>query len=234
MMQTSETFVTSEGFKISLVIVRTQDGLVMSRYQVQSPENKAREARGERTIGGDCLLATLDAAQEYALFEYKQYQEHHQFLFDIASKELAEAAIIQAKKEANRCKTIAERARDARLDKPTKLPVQAGLGTGTARDSMASAVEQGRAIVQVKVFDLRAKNNDKKVVEHARTRGYILGLSNENIPEVKNGLAAHIRLKENVYECFEYRVYAGSKPEGGFYEITKTEFDYAKELQNGQ
>ena len=124
---------------------------------------------------------------------------------------------------------IAERASESRLDKPTRFPTQAGLGTGTVRESMEKAVEQGRHIVTASVFDAAAKKKDQEVYERARSK-YLLGLSNPNIPLVRDGLEAQARLRAGTYEKPEYRVYLGSNADGGFFVITKTEFDYAQSL----
>ena len=100
--------------------------------------------------------------------------------FDRQEQEAKKQA--EAKKEANRNKSLLERRADAILDKPTNLPPQAGLGTGTRRESMDKAVSQGRFIEQATAFDSAAKKKDTAAVDLAKAKGYILGLSNENIP----------------------------------------------------
>ena len=51
---------------------------------------------------------------------------------------------------------------------------------------------------------------------------------------VKAALEAQARLKENKYEKPEYRVYSGSDRNGSFYEISKTEYDYAQSLKTAE
>ncbi len=129
--------------------------------------------------------------------------------------------------------TISQRARDARLDKPSPFPYQAGIGINCSlRESLEKAVAQERAIVEVKVYDSSARKRDMETLERVRIRGYILGLSNENLPLVKEGLEAQKRLREDKYEKSEYRLYLGCKSEGPLYVINKTMFDYCMELKS--
>jgi hypothetical protein len=191
-------------------------------WSVQSEDN-----RTNGKVLGDTIHATLEGAKQSAeeqVRRVKSKQERN------AAYE-AEQAAAQAKKDANKGKSLADRKRDFDLDKPTKLPVQAGLGTGTRRESMQKAVDQDRHIASVMVEDTAAKKKDKATLELVRARGYILGASNENIPLVKQGLEAQARLKANKYEKPEYRVYSGRDDSGSFYEISKTEYDYAQELK---
>lgn len=54
------------GLKVFPVNMRSGDGTVARRWQVQTPENAEREARGERQIGGDALASTRAGAIERA------------------------------------------------------------------------------------------------------------------------------------------------------------------------
>lgn len=214
------------GLKIYPIKVKMGDAVV-EKWAVQTPDNAQREKNGERQIGGDPLSDTLDEAKKNAESEVRIARERAER--DAESK--AEEAAAQAKKDANKGKSILQRRADALLDKKHTYPPQAGLGAGTRREAMESAVDQGRAIVERMVPDTAAKNRDQAAIDLVRARGYILGLSNENIPVVKQGLEAQARMKANQYEKPEYRVYDSAKTDGGFYEITKTEYDYAQELK---
>ena len=203
---------------------------VKTMWAVESPENKARRAAGERTLGGDTLHDTIEQAKAAADREAKQYAERKAFAEQQDKAERARKEADEARKASNRGKSIFERRKDAILDGDTKLPASAGLGNTTRRNAMQMAVEQGRAVVERQVDDTAAKKRDQEAIDRVRRAGYMLGLSNENIPVVKAGLEAQARLKANDYKKPEYRVYAGSEPTGGFFEITKIEYEYAQEL----
>jgi len=196
-------------------------------WAVESQDNKRKQAAGQRTTGGDSLHATLDEAKKAADVEAKQDAAHQ----DRIAEADAEQAAAQAKKDANKGKSIVERRKDAILDGATKLPVQAGLGNGTKRESMQKAVDQERAIVEKMVDDTAAKKRDNDAVDLVRAKGFILGLSNENLPVVKAGLEAQARLKANDYKKPSYRVHSGRDTNSSFYEISKTEYDYAQSLK---
>ena len=202
-----------------------RDGAVVDVWAVQLPENK-----GTDKVLGDMLHTTIDEAKKSAEYEAKRDNDRKEW----ARKEEADRADSEAKKEANRGKNITERAADFTLNQPNKLPPSAGLGTGTRREAMDKAVEQGRAIRAETVEDTAAKNRDKKAVEAVSKAGYLLGLSNENIPVVKAGLEARARLKADKYPKIEYRVYGGRLAEGPFHTITKIEYDYAVQRQAEQ
>ena len=198
---------------------------VKSMWAVESPDNQRRRAAGERTIGGDSLHDTLEQAQAAAEREAKRdaAQQAAKAEQDAADKARLDAE--EARKAANRPKTVVERRKDAILDGPSKI------GQGTKRAVITSAVDNGYAIEAKMVYDSAAKKRDQEAVDRASRAGYILGVSNENLPLVKAGNEAKARLKEGKYEKPEYRVYDSAKTDGGFYEITKTEFDYAKSLE---
>lgn len=203
---------------------------VKTIWAVETPENKARRAAGERTLGGDTLHDTIEQAKAAADREAKQYAERKAFAEQQDAAERARKEADEARKASNRGKSILERRKDAILDGDTKLPASAGLGNTTRRNAMQMAVDQGRAVVERQVDDTAAKKRDQDAIDRVRSAGYMLGLSNENIPVVKAGLEAQARLKANDYKKPEYRVYAGSEPTGGFFEITKIEYEYAQEL----
>jgi len=192
------------------------------RWSVQTEDN-----RTNGKVLGDTIHATLEDAKaeaERQVVRVKSQQER-------SAAHEAEVAAAQAKKDANKGKSIVERKRDAYLDKQHTYPPQAGLGQGTRREAMQKAVDQGRAIVERMVPDTAAKHRDQTAIDLVKARGFILGLSNENIPVVKQGLEAQARMKANQYEKPEYRIYDGRDRNGSFRENSKTEYDYAEELK---
>jgi hypothetical protein len=227
-MAKQEPFVHA-GLKIETRRIKVGDGAQV-RWVVQSPENSEREDRGERQIGGDRIVDSREQAIKTAEQEAKRYADEKAYKAEIDSREKADREIAEAKKEANRKKSLPERRADAVLDKPTSLPPSFGLGLGSKREAMQKAVEQGRAIREISVRDTAAKKRDEDAVNRVRVAGYILGASNENIPVVKAGLEAQARLKENKYEKPEYRVHSGSSTSDSYREISKTEYDYAQKL----
>ena len=222
------------GLKIYPANVKVGDK-VEQRWVVQSLNNAERERNGERQIGGDPMAETLDEAKQLAEQESasaKVLEQYRAEMAKIDDARKAESEIAQAKKDANKGKSIAERRKDAFLDGPTKLHPNAGLGTGTKRESMQKAVEQDRYIKSAMVRDEAAKKRDQEATERARRNNLPTG--NINYPGVKEYFEAQARLKANKYEKPEYRVYMGRDGSDSFYEITKTEYDYAQELKAQQ
>ena len=223
---------THAGLKIYPANVKVGDK-VEQRWVAQSLNNAERERNGERQIGGDPMAETLDEAKQLAEQESasaKVLEQYRAEMAKIDDARKAESEIAQAKKDANKGKSIAERRKDAFLDGPTKLHPNAGLGTGTKRESMQKAVEQDRYIKSAMVRDEAAKKRDQEATERARRNNLPTG--NINYPGVKEYFEAQARLKANKYEKPEYRVYMGRDGSDSFYEITKTEYDYAQELKS--
>ena len=211
--------------------LQTKEGQVTKQmWGVESPENKGRRLAGERTISGDTLVDTLEQAKAAAEREAQDFAERKAYQEQQDAEDRAQREKREAQKEANRGKSIEQRRKDSVLDAAHKYPASAGVGTGSRREAMQKAVEQERAIVEREVGDNAAKKRDKDTIEKVRIAGYILGLSNENIPLVKAGLEAQARLKENNYKKPEYRLYSDRKEDGPFFEITKTEYEYAQSL----
>ena len=198
---------------------------VKSMWAVESPDNQRRRAAGERAIGGDSLHDTIEQAKAAAEREAKRDAEQRAAKEEQDAADKARLDAEEARKAVNRPKTVVERRKDAILDGPSKI------GPGTKRAVITSAVDNGYAIEAKMVYDSAAKKRDQEAVDRASRAGYILGVSNENLPLVKAGNEAKARLKEGKYEKPEYRVYQGSDTKGPFREITKTEYDYAQELK---
>lgn len=198
---------------------------VKSMWAVESPDNRRRRAAGERTIGGDSLHDTIEQAKAAAEREAKRDAEQRAAKAEQDAADKARLDAEEARKAANRPKTVVERRKDAILDGPSKI------GQGTKRAVITTAVDNGYAIEAKMVYDHAAKKRDQEAVDRASRAGYILGVSNENLPLVKAGNEAKARLKEGKYEKPEYRVYQGSDTKAPFREITKTEYDYAQELK---
>lgn len=198
---------------------------VKSMWAVESPDNQRRRAAGERTIGGDSLHDTIEQAKAAAEREAKRDAEQRAAKAEQDAADKARLDAEEARKAVNRPKTVVERRKDAILDGPSKI------GPGTKRAVITSAVDNGYAIEAKMVYDSAAKKRDQEAVDRASRAGYILGVSNENLPLVKAGNEAKARLKEGKYEKPEYRVYQGSDTKAPFREITKTEYDYAQELK---
>lgn len=188
------------------------------KWASQNPDNV-----GTSKVFGD----TIHATQEEAIGEAKAsivLANHRSELAKQAATREAEAA---AKKEANKGMTLADHRANAILDKPTMLHPNAGLGTGTRRESMQKAVDQGRLVTTVMEYDPAGKKRDQ---DHMQ-RGRNLPTGNENYPGVKEYREAAARLKADKYEKPSYRVYDGKDKNGSFREISKTEHDYAQDLK---
>lgn len=215
---------THNGTRIYPTKIKVGDE-VKSMWAVESPDNQRRRAAGERAIGGDSLHDTLEQAKSAAERESKRDAEQQAAKAERDAADKARLDAEEARKAANRPKTVVERRKDAILDGPSKI------GQGTKRAVITTAVDNGYAIEAKMVYDHAAKKRDQEAVDRASRAGYILGVSNENLPLVKAGNEAKARLKEGKYEKPEYRVYQGSDTKAPFREITKTEYDYAQELK---
>ena len=190
-------------------------------WLLQSQDNKERGVTGF----GDEIYPTVDEAKNGA--ERQQARQERDAAFK--SREASERAAAEAKVEANRGLSIVERKANAVLDKPANA-TNFGLGNGTLRDIIYAAVEQGRAILAVEVDDSAARKRDGETMERGRRKGWILGYSNANLPDVMKMQEASDRLKADKYTKPEYRIYADGNREGSFIEINKTAYTYAQSL----
>ena len=63
------------GFKIVPLKIRSRtDGTIKTMLAVQCNENREREKRGERQIGGDCLFDTKEAAMAEAERQWERME----------------------------------------------------------------------------------------------------------------------------------------------------------------
>ena len=219
------------GLKIYPIKVKV-GGEVVAKWAVQTLVNAEREKNGERQLGGDPIADTLDGAKALAEGEIEGWKRLEEYRADMAAldeKKKESGAIAKSKKDANKGKSIVERARDARLDSTTNIHPSFGLGTGSKRESMQMAVAQDRLIEVAMVRDEAAKKRDKALIVSGRN----LPTGNVNYPGVKEYFEAAGRLKANDYEKPEYRVFNGRDSSGSFYRISKTEYDYAQGLIAG-
>lgn len=191
------------------------------RWAIQSFANVGKD----RTVG-DALFATLDEAMQAARVE----ADHRRAQLCRAALQAEQAALDSARVESNRGLTLAERRANAYLDHASGFPASAGLGFGSRRQAIACAVAQGLRIVAVEVADVAARNRDTATLERGQRAGYLIGLSNENIPLVRQMTAAKQRLTAKLHHKLEYRLYVGVEPSPTIYVLSKTEYDYAQSL----
>ena len=79
------------GFKIVPLKIRQSDGTVKTMLAVQCNENREREKRGERQIGGDCLFDTLGQAMKEAERQWERMESDAKWMAELAEKEKAAA-----------------------------------------------------------------------------------------------------------------------------------------------
>ena len=75
------------GFKIMPLKIRRIDGTIKTMLGVQSIENREREQRGERQIGGDGLFDTKEQAMAEAERQVKRMESDAEWKADLAEKE---------------------------------------------------------------------------------------------------------------------------------------------------
>ena len=118
-VQVNDATFESAGLKIYKRNVKSGD-LVESRWIIQSPENAEREARGERQIGGDLIVGSREDAIKRSEQEAKRYADDKARKSEIDRKENEATAAEEARKAANRGKSIVERRADAALSKEVR------------------------------------------------------------------------------------------------------------------
>ena len=93
----------------------------------------------------------------------------------------------------------------------------------TIKTWLETMKKDGYAPEERQGIDTVRKAKDQKILNYAKNN-YILGLSNPNIPDVANGLAAKKRLEEDNYKKPYYRASIAS--EESSYHLTKIEYNY--------
>ena len=77
------------GYKIVPLKIRQSNGTVKTMLAVQCNENREREKRGERQIGGDCLFDTAEQAMAEAERQWERMESDAQRQRELAEKEQA-------------------------------------------------------------------------------------------------------------------------------------------------
>ena len=148
------------GYKIVPLKIRQSDGTVKTMLAVQCNDNREREKRGERQIGGDCLFDTKEQAMAAAERQWERMEADAKWMAELAAKEKAaaeaEAAritmfadFIDYKRYSAR---IAEKARRALLK-----PIRRNGEESTIKALVEALVEEGRFI---------GDYDGKRILEH--------------------------------------------------------------------
>lgn len=148
------------GYKIVPLKIRQSNGTVKTMLAVQCNENREREKRGERQIGGDCLFDTAEQAMAEAERQLQRMESDAQRQRELAEKEQveaeAEAARIAMFADFVACKKYsapsAEKARRALLK-----PISRNGEEYTIKALVEELVEEGRVI---------GDYDGKRVLEH--------------------------------------------------------------------
>ena len=148
------------GYKIVPLKIRQSNGTVKTMLAVQCNENREREKRGERQIGGDCLFDTAEQAMAEAERQWERMESDAQRQRELAEKEQAmteaEAARIAMFADFVACKKYsapsAEKARRALLK-----PISRNGEEYTIKALVEELVGEGRVI---------GDYDGKRVLEH--------------------------------------------------------------------
>ena len=86
------------GIKIVPLKIRSRtDGTVKTMLAVQCNENREREKRGERPIGGDCLFDTVEQAMKEAERQWERMEADAKWRAELAEQEKAAAEAAAAR-----------------------------------------------------------------------------------------------------------------------------------------
>ena len=85
------------GFKIVPLKIRQSNGTIKTMLAVQCNENREREKRGERQIGGDCLFDTVEQAMKEAERQVTRMESDAKWQAELAAKEKAAAEAAAAR-----------------------------------------------------------------------------------------------------------------------------------------
>ncbi|OZA55716.1 MAG: hypothetical protein B7X79_13910 [Acidovorax sp. 17-64-282] len=176
---------------------------VKSMWAVESPDNQRRRAAGERTVGGDSLHDTIEQAKAAAEREAKRdaAQQAAKAEQDAADKARLDAE--EARKAANRPKTLMEHRKDAVLSKQVL-------------DSETGNVMTRREWVENKVADgLKTSITQEDKIKPMSRRQIFRA---DNLQQAEHDRKVKEAGKKDVYWL-------------GDFEVTKIEYDYAQELK---
>ena len=198
---TSDSF-EHAGLKVKRIRVRSADGIINERWNIQTPENADREARGERQLGGDRLADTIDQARSAADELRQQAVTERIRQGEIYKQEAAQKAIEESRKTKNKGKTLPEIRADATLDRMVS-------------DNGQEITRRAWVEKQLAAGDALTIEQEDKIKPMTRTQ-FNRASNEEQRAHDKRILAAG---KQPVF-------YIGN------YAVTKTEYDYAKSLSD--
>lgn len=182
-------------------------------WAVESTENKARKARGERAIGGDNLSETLDEAKAEADLMLKREAESNQ------------AADAQAKREA-------EQQEQSRIEADKKSDID-GFGAelnamqlGKLKETLNKPTSINGVVSPLRdaVRNLVAKGGKPEIKEE----NVYKGMSRAQYNRADN--RAQQEDEKRIREGGKKNVYYITMPDGGMYELGKTAHDFAEHL----
>lgn len=182
-------------------------------WAVESIENKARKARGDRAIGGDNLSETLDEAKAEAELMLKREADNNQ------------AADAQAKLEA-------EKKEQSRIDADKKADID-GFGSelnamqlGKLKETLNKPTSINGVVSPLRdaVRNLVAKGGNPEIKEE----NVYKGMSRAQYNRADN--RAQQEDEKRIREGGKKNVYYITMPDGGMFELGKTAHDFAEHL----
>lgn len=149
------------GFKIVPLKIRSRtDGTVKTMLAVQCNENREREKRGERQIGGDCLFDTAEQAMAEAERQWERMESDAKWQAELAEKEKA-AAEAEAARIAMFADFVAHKGYSApsaeKARRALLKPIRRNGEESTIKALVDALVEEGRFI---------GDDDGKRVLEH--------------------------------------------------------------------
>ena len=148
------------GYKIVPLKIRQSDGTVKTMLAVQCNENREREKRGERQIGGDCLFNTAEQAMAEAERQLRHMESDAQRQRELAAKEKA-AASAEAARIAMFADFVAHKGYSApsaeKARRALLKPIRRNGEESTIKALVETLVEEGRFI---------GDDDGKRVLEH--------------------------------------------------------------------
>lgn len=182
-------------------------------WAVESTENKARKARGERAIGGDNLSETLDEAKAEAELMLKREADNNQ------------AADAQAKLEA-------EQKEQSRIDADKKSDID-GFGSELNAMQLGKLKETLNKPTSIKGEVSPLRDAVRKLVAQGgkpeiKEENVYKGMSRAQYNRADN--RAQQEDEKRIREGGKKNVYYITMPDGGMFELGKTAHDFAEYL----